>query len=295
MLLDSDSDGISDGLEDTDRDGLSNQDEVGLGTDPANPDTDGDGTLDGQEIISGCSPLVPEITKVVGRAIGEQGSPILGALVRTLDRTGKTDPQGTFTILNVPTCPLRVIRVMAIIYQEGIRLQGLSIPTQPALGGITNVGDIILKPTSSALYPGNKIPLGSFSFIPSIAIADLNVDGISDIVTANFSNNDISVLLGRGDTTFQAQQRFVVGSSPQSMAVADLNADRIPDIITANLFSNDISVLIGNGDGTFKAQQRFSVGSFPTSVAMADLNLDGIPDLATANSGSNDVSLLLHQ
>jgi hypothetical protein len=32
----------------------------------------------------------------------------------------------------------------------------------------------------------------------SVAVADLNHDGLPDLVTANFFSNDVSVLLGRG-------------------------------------------------------------------------------------------------
>ncbi len=45
--------------EDSDHDGLSNQQEVIWNTDPFNPDTDGDGFKDGEEVNSGHSPLVP--------------------------------------------------------------------------------------------------------------------------------------------------------------------------------------------------------------------------------------------
>jgi Tol biopolymer transport system component len=49
------------GQEDTDGDGLSNSDELKLGTDPLNPDTDGDGLTDGQEAnILRTNPLVAD-------------------------------------------------------------------------------------------------------------------------------------------------------------------------------------------------------------------------------------------
>ncbi len=68
--LDSDGDGLSDAEElklgtnpfskDTDGDGLSDYDEVMIyHTDPKNPDTDGDGYTDGQEVKSGHNPLGP--------------------------------------------------------------------------------------------------------------------------------------------------------------------------------------------------------------------------------------------
>ena len=71
---DSDGGGVSDGVEvlsqgtdpldpcddvggDCDGDGLANDVEVALGTDPTNPDTDGDGLLDGVEVTAGTDPL----------------------------------------------------------------------------------------------------------------------------------------------------------------------------------------------------------------------------------------------
>ncbi len=44
---------------DSDNDGLSDEEEKRLGTDPQNPDTDGDGYTDGEEVRNGYSPLVP--------------------------------------------------------------------------------------------------------------------------------------------------------------------------------------------------------------------------------------------
>jgi hypothetical protein len=72
VLVDSDADGLSDpwemaflgglstnGTGDSDGDGLSDLDEYGRGTDPANRDTDGDGALDGEEVAAGTDPLDP--------------------------------------------------------------------------------------------------------------------------------------------------------------------------------------------------------------------------------------------
>src|SRR5439155_11550215 len=47
---------------DSDGDGLSDAQEILLGTDPFNPDTDGDGFADGVEVASGSDPLDPACT-----------------------------------------------------------------------------------------------------------------------------------------------------------------------------------------------------------------------------------------
>ena len=51
--------GNSNYFEDRDQDGLANQEEQAMGTDPDNPDTDGDGYSDGVEVTSGYDPLIP--------------------------------------------------------------------------------------------------------------------------------------------------------------------------------------------------------------------------------------------
>jgi hypothetical protein len=45
---------------DSDGDGLSDEEEIALGTDPFNPDTDGDGYPDGLEVALGSNPLDPK-------------------------------------------------------------------------------------------------------------------------------------------------------------------------------------------------------------------------------------------
>jgi cell division septation protein DedD len=77
VLADMDCDGMSDAFEeqyglnplfmddagwDGDQDGLTNLEEYGFGTNPNDPDTDGDGYLDGEEILLGTNPLLPNGT-----------------------------------------------------------------------------------------------------------------------------------------------------------------------------------------------------------------------------------------
>ncbi|MFD2671739.1 vWA domain-containing protein [Marinicrinis sediminis] len=58
--VDTDTDGIADGEEDADRDGLSNLEEQALGTDPMDKDTDQDGLVDAAELKFGTDPLNPD-------------------------------------------------------------------------------------------------------------------------------------------------------------------------------------------------------------------------------------------
>ena len=73
--------------------------------------------------------------------------------------------------------------------------------------------------------------------------ADLNGDGKLDLVTANFTSNNVSVLLGSGDGSFQRHVDFGAGSGPAQLAIGDFNADGRLDIATANNLDDTVSVL----------------------------------------------------
>jgi len=71
----------------------------------------------------------------------------------------------------------------------------------------------------------------------SVAVGDFNGDGAQDLAVANFGSNDVSVLRGNGDGTFQAAVNFGVGERPFSVAVGDFNGDGPQDLAVANYFS----------------------------------------------------------
>ena len=113
---------------------------------------------------------------------------------------------------------------------------------------------------------------------------DFNSDGRLDLATASVYFDEVSVLLGNGDGTFEPERRFQVGFGPTVLLSGDFNGDGRLDLATANA-SDNVSVLLGNGDGTFQAQRRFRVGFDPQALVSGDFNGDGRLDLATANSG----------
>src|SRR2546428_10007115 len=119
-----------------------------------------------------------------------------------------------------------------------------------------------------------------------------------DLAVANYCSNDVSVLLGNGDGTFQPALTFGAGSSPTSVAVGDVNGDGKPDLAVANAvtnygFNGTVLVLLGNGDGTFHPALYYAAGLQPYSVIVSDFNGDGWPDLASANAASNGTASLL--
>ncbi|HSC49049.1 MAG TPA: FG-GAP-like repeat-containing protein [Gaiellaceae bacterium] len=129
----------------------------------------------------------------------------------------------------------------------------------------------------------------------ALAVADLNGDGLGDVVVANGTGAKVvSVLLNDGTGGFHRAD-YATGPSPQGVAVADLDGDGRPDVVTANSSARTVSVLRNLGGGTFAPRADYPTGPLPTAVAAGALNGDGRADLVTANGGAATVSVLLNR
>jgi hypothetical protein len=116
-----------------------------------------------------------------------------------------------------------------------------------------------------------------------VALADLNGDGAPDMAVPNATSDDLSVLMNRGDGTFDPEVRYAAGDLPRMVVLTDLNSDGHADMVTPNAESDDMSVFINRGDGTFDTQRRFPAGESPSSLAVNNLDADGDADLAVTN------------
>lgn len=152
-------------------------------------------------------------------------------------------------------------------------------PRSSNVSVLLGIGDGTFQPYESyAVGDRTRFPMGTSPF--GVVIADFDEDGNLDLATPDFDSNEISVLFGRGDGTFQDSIDFPVGSHPFSLAVDDFDGDGHQDLISANRDSDDLSVLFGGGDGTFTPAQQVFAGIFPRRLVNQDFNGDGREDLA---------------
>jgi YD repeat-containing protein len=135
----------------------------------------------------------------------------------------------------------------------------------------------------------------------AVAVADLNGDGLPDLLVANSSSNELLVFLGTGQGQFAATPlAFPAGTNLAGITVADLARKGIPDVVVANEGSNTLSVLFGQGHGTswtLVGGPQLATGPGPVATVVADVTgpegkPDGIPDIIVSNSQGDSISVL---
>jgi hypothetical protein len=151
---------------------------------------------------------------------------------------------------------------------------------------LVNGRALLLEQSSSSpgtLLPPVALPAGKAS--EDVAVADVNGDGLTDIVLAAYDS--VAVFYQRAGGGFDPVVILPAGLSTQGVAVADLDGDGRADIVAANagnapagsLGGASITVLLQTSLGSFVASS-IPVADGARRVSIADLNADSVPDIA---------------
>src|ERR1039457_375808 len=144
---------------------------------------------------------------------------------------------------------------------------------------------------------GNPTVHLSTQEIYAVAIADLNRDGLIDVVTAGgwlYYTPSVTVFLATGGGAFGTPQSIPYPNGTFAVAVGDVNQDGYPDLVVATANTVEIALLLNKGNGTFVAGRTYT-GAGEVGLVLAPLRKPGLLDLVAAGFGSGMVSVLLNQ
>jgi VCBS repeat protein/FG-GAP repeat protein len=151
-------------------------------------------------------------------------------------------------------------------------------------GGLGRV-HVLLNAGDGTFGPARAFPeAGSLEFTPvGMALADVDLDGFLDVVTADSDPaGHVSVLLNDGTGAFghPATVPLPAGSAPTGIAAGDMNNDGRLDIAVADPTLGQIHVL-RNAGGFLVLRFSVAADGAPVAIALTDMNRDGVADLVT--------------
>lgn len=117
----------------------------------------------------------------------------------------------------------------------------------------------------------------------SVSVADMDMDGDSDLVVSNDRPDPKYVLLNDGNGNFTERIEFGDPNWPtRNSTVADLNQDGLPDIVVANRDNSQEGnnwVCLNETNEEFSLSCKSIVSGSATTISIADINSDGFQDL----------------
>jgi hypothetical protein len=117
----------------------------------------------------------------------------------------------------------------------------------------------------------------------SVAAADVNGDGLVDLISANQNNNTLIILTNAGGGIFGSNATYHTLPNPASVVVADIHGVGKADLTCASI-AGFLMVWTNNRSGGFASDGNYSTGgnNYNFEVITADVNGDSKIDFISA-------------
>ncbi|CAF1388030.1 unnamed protein product [Adineta steineri] len=130
-----------------------------------------------------------------------------------------------------------------------------------------------------------------------IVVADVNNDSRLDLITSGLLTNNLQVLLGIGNGSFEQPSIISPGPSSfsQSIAIGDFNGDDRLDVISSDDVESYVGIVFGVSNGIFENRMTLSIGndSISPSVVVGDFNNDQRLDFVVVVDDASQMNINL--
>ena len=221
--------------------------------------------------------------------------------VVVVGRVNPADPTGyAVVLLAAPDGTLR----------QGLYAEAGHRPRSVAIGDLDGDGRADLAVVNQEIVGGSEF--GAFTLVPGlgdgtfglprtspldgpaegIVAADLNGDGVTDLVIAEWTTTDIgtgalAVLSGAGGGAFAPERHLAATRFPSLVLAHDVDADGALDLVTVGSGGGDVAVLRGDGLGGFAVREQYATGASLQSLTVGDFDGDGRGEIALTNQNTN--------
>ncbi|MGH8167223.1 MAG: Calx-beta domain-containing protein, partial [Woeseiaceae bacterium] len=303
---DIDDDGLADYLDpddqggptgDLDGDGLTNEREAELGTDPENPDTDGDGVGDGDEDSAGTDPLD-------NASYADADGDLVPDAVEVADDTDPNDPAsfvdsdagGTADHIETVTYASYGLSATDALDPgddrrdfdgDGLpdRLE-ISIASDPAASDSPTTGGAG-DDNDDGISNAAEAYLAGLGVAPITAVSDFDRDGYPDVAEIGFALNPLSA--SESDSDADGVPNIIELLAGLDIdAVTDTDADGVPDAREIGMVSDPLDAnspvangaLDDDGDGVSNAVENVlqTLGAAEGTDESTDTDEDGLGD-----------------
>jgi hypothetical protein len=127
----------------------------------------------------------------------------------------------------------------------------------------------------------------------SAAVGDFDGNGLTDLITTNYVESTVSVLLAQpgGGFALQNGTRQPLSGGPQAAASGDFNADGRLDYVVSLYNQNVVAVMTNTANG-FTETSAFGGTGQPSTPVVADFDGDGRLDYAFVNTSGGSVTVV---